>query len=205
VLARLQREWQLLEDATDHVVLGISPGMSEEVVRQACQRMSRRYKRLAAQSELEPEARELARQIHQRVRTAIERVRAGTTKTEIPNPFEQGQAAIRAGKWEIALKYFVLARKQDDDPRNLAWFGWAMYNDLSRPKDRRQDKGREHMELAESMSVNSPDAAFLLARADLQEGQLMQAATRLNRLIRQFPEHDGARQLLVQVQKDIQP
>ena len=204
VLARLEREWRLLEDATDHVVLGISPDMTDEVVRKACRRMSRRYAKLAAQTELEPEARELARRIHERVRVAIERIRTGQTMTAAPAPFERGQEAIRQGDWEVALKCFALARKQDDDPRNLAWFGWAMYNDPSRPEGRRQDKGREHMKLAESMSVNSPDATFLLARADVHEEHLESARTRLDRLTRQFPDHAGARQLMAQVQKDMQ-
>jgi hypothetical protein len=203
VLTRLRSEWRVIESASDHVVLGISPSMDDETVATACRRMARRYRRLANEDALEPEARQLASQIHARIVEAVKRVRKGAVRSVSGDPFDAGQTAISAGDWSRALKCFALARKASEDPANLAWFGWAMYNDPSRPAESRRRKGRDHMELAESMSATRPDASFLLARADVFEGDLVRAWTRLDKLTEAFPEHTEARQLLVQVQKDI--
>lgn len=203
VLTRLQKEWRVIENASDHVVLGISPSMDDETMATACRRMARRYRRLAKEEALEPEARELASRIHARVVTAVKRVRKGAVQSVHGDPFERGVAAASAGDWPQALRCFALARKASDEPANLAWFGWAMYNDPSRPAESRRQKGRDHMELAESMSATRPDASFLLARADVFEGDLVRAWNRLDKLTEAFPEHAEARQLLVQVQKDI--
>ncbi len=77
-----------------------------------------------------------------------------------------------------------------------------MYNDPSRPVETRRAKGREHMDLADNISTNS-DAAFLLARADIVEGELVRAWNRLELLVNARPDYVEARHLLTQVQKDV--
>ena len=199
---RLQREWAVIEEANDHVVLGITPQMNEETRASACNRMEQRYRKLAEDEGLNDLSRELAQNILARVQVAIERVEQGKASSFVGDPFEQGKVAAAQGDWETALKLFALARSKSDNPVYRAWFGWALYNDPSRPVETRRAKGREHMDLADNISTNS-DAAFLLARADIVEGELVRAWNRLELLVNARPDYVEARHLLTQVQKDV--
>jgi len=202
VLKRLEREWAVIEDANDHVVLGITPQMDEETLASACQRMEQRYRKLAEDESLSEPSRELAQRILDRVEVAIERVQQGEASGFAGDPFEQGKAAAAQREWDTALKLFALARSQSDNPLYRAWFGWAMYNDPSRPVETRRTKGREHMDLADNIVANS-EAALLLAQADVMEGELVHAWNRLERLVKEQPQNAAARQMLIQVQKDV--
>ena len=209
-IQRLKREWAAIEKADDYTVVGVSRQMPAEVVQRACDRMLGRYSKLARDERLPEEAHALAARIHERVSDAVVRLRQGrgtsfqAARPGSADPFTAGMGFVEQGDWTRAVKCFNMARHQDPHSgRNVAWLGWAVFNDPTLPTLKRRKKARELLDLAETLDVSDPSTGKLLARLDYAEGDLVRAWNRLDALVTRDPDDRDARELLVRVQKDI--
>ncbi|MCP4807827.1 MAG: hypothetical protein GY913_09835 [Proteobacteria bacterium] len=201
---RLEREWRILSTADDWTVLGIPPDSGTELVERACARMLGRYARLPDHGP----AGELAEKIRGRVQTAVDNVRQGSASSYarqrlMDDPITEGIRQATAGNWNAASRCFALARKQGETALNVAWLGWALYNDRTRGGDRWRQRGLELLSLAESMGGSSSDVQLLRARADLAECDYVRAWNRLERLSDQDPRDTVVRELLAEAKAGI--
>ena len=204
MLRRLQKDWELVRDADDWTVIGASPTMDRSVVDRACQRMLDRYNKAARNPQASPAARELAQKIRRRVAAAVQNIQSGSAVTQAEarlrrDPMGEGLRLAAEGSWGMAARCFAVARKVSETARNVAWLGWATYNDESKP-ERRKERALELLALAESMGGHASEVQLLRARADKAEGDLVRAWNRLERLVEQDPSDSEARELLGEVQ-----
>ncbi len=203
---RLEREWGLLRDADDWTVVGVSPNMDAVVIRRACERMLTRYQAVGDHRDMPEDVRELARAIHDRVERAVGEIQAGRALTAgqrqlHQDPVAEGRRRLAAGDYANAARCFTLARQQGESALNVALLGWALYNDSGRPHAARTERGLELLGLAESMGGHAHDVQLLRARADLAEGDLVRAWTRLDRILDSDPENRDVRVLLTDVRQ----
>jgi hypothetical protein len=203
---RLQRELDVIAAADDWTVVGASASMGSEAVGRACERMTRRYARLMEDDRLPGDVQDLAQAIHARVLLAVSRIQDGrpeVVEVAFGDPIQEGQRFLNEGEFVNAAKCFTLARQQTGSPIAGAWLGWAIYNDRGRPEIARRAKGRELIELAESMSEYAPDPIYLLARVEFLEGELLRAWNHLEKLMKIAPDHVDGRALLLEVRSEI--
>ena len=203
---RLQRELEVISNADDWTVVGASASMGSEAVERACERMTRRYARLMGDQRLPEDIQDLAQAIHARVVLAVQRIQDGRPSAvtqAFGDPLEEGKRFLNQGQFENAEKCFTLAKQQTGSPVATAWLGWAIYNDTGRPEVGRRAKGREMLELAESMSEFAPDPMYLLARVEFLEGELLRSWNRLEKLMKVAPDHVDGRALLLEVRTEI--
>ena len=208
VVRRLQRDWQVVRDADDWTVIGASPTMDAETVARACKRMLDRYSQAARDPKASPEARDLATKIRMRVKEAVRNVQSGRAITQVEarlrqDPMGEGRARAKAAEWSVAAKCFAVARRMAETAQNVAWLGWAVYNDPTRPEERRKERGLELLALAESMGGHAGEVQLLRARAEAAEGDFVRAWTRLERLVEQDPDDEEARVLLRTVKDQV--
>ncbi len=209
VVQRLQLEWNVIENADDYTVVGISPDMPDEIVQRACDRMLRRYTKLKENEALPPEAQELAIQIHKRISEAVLRLQQGCGRRQDKrssdlDPFEAGLIFADERDWTRAVKCFNMARHRDpNNGRNVAWLAWAVFNDPSFPAEKRAKKAQDLMILAESLTSGNPTIIKLAAHLDYATGDLVRAWNRLDLLATRNPDDAEVRELLVKVQQDI--
>ena len=201
---RLEREWQILSNADDWTVLGIPPSSDALTIGRACERMLARYASLPT----EGPTGDLARQIQQRIQAAVDNVQAGRASSKqrdrlMADPMAEGQRLAQAGQWNAASRCFALARKQAENARNVAWLGWALYNDTSRTGPRWRERGLELLALAESMGGFATEVQLLRARAELAEADYLRAWNRLERLSTLDPANVTVRSLLDQARSRI--
>lgn len=201
VVARLQREWSLIQDADDWTVIGASPSMSADTISRACARMQVRYAKLAKDQRLGPEGTQLAGQIAQRVNEAVLRIQRGDARSgQGASPQQLLADAKRlcdARKWDDAAKKLLVARKRTHDPDVLAWLGWAVLH----TGPGRVQAGQEQLRLADSMG--SVEAGYLLAQRDVETGDLVRAWSRLEAVVRDNPDHADALALLTRVKGQV--
>lgn len=209
MLRRLERDWALVRDADDWTVIGASPTMAADTVQRACERMTTRYARAENDPNASPEARALAHRIGRRVDEAVENIRGGSAMTQAEarvrkDPMGEGRRQVSAGNWTLAVRCFAMARKLAENASNVAWLGWATYNDPTKPEARRKSRGLEMLALAESMGGHASEVQLLRARADNAEGDLVRAWNRLERLVENDPSDAEAAALLADVRAHIQ-
>ncbi len=203
---RLQRELDIISAADDWTVVGANAAMGSDAVERACERMTRRYARLMEDERLPAQVQDLAQAVHARVLLAVTRIQDGrpaVIEAAFGDPMEEGKRYLNEGEFENAQKCFTLARQQTASPASSAWLGWAIYNDRTRPEIARRAKGRELIELAESMSEHAPDPLYLLARVEVLEGELLRAWNHLEKLMKVAPDHRDGRALLIEVRSQI--
>lgn len=117
------------------------------------------------------------------------------------DPLGEGRKRLNVGDFANAVKCFALARKRAETAQNIALLGWALYNDPTRLRRRRTQKGLELLTLAESMGGFAGEVQLLRARVELLEGDLVRAWNRLDRLHSLDPADEQARELLAQVRR----
>lgn len=210
LVRRLRRELELVREADDFTLLGLSARSSQEDVQTQGNRLVRRFQKLVNSRSTGEPARTLANRMLTKVVDATERVqsgkaRRGTTAEISPaNALSEGRAQLQRGDFTTAAKCFAVARNHEPfNATNVAWLGWAIFNDPSRDGPARRERGRKLLDEAEGLGGGQGDAAFLQARADIIEGDLVRAWTRLEEVVKANPQHAAAGTLLVQVQKDV--
>ena len=101
--------------------------------------------------------------------------------------FERGRLAVEAEDWELAQKCLRKAQRlKMDDPRIMAWRGWATWRlagQRSGPEaSKLRHEGKELLELADSWDAGQDQAQFFLATAELESKQFERAQMRVERL-----------------------
>lgn len=206
VRARLERELGLITDADDWTVVGVSPGMSQAAIERACERMTHRYARMMDDERLPPPVRDLAQEIHARVLLSVGRIsegRAEASVASIQDPLEHGKKLLDEGRHELAAKCFAKARQDTGSSVATAWLGWALYSGARHDDEVAKTKGRELVELATNTSDFLADPAYLMARIDFQEGNLVRSWNWLEKAMKIEPDHKAGGALLIQVRAEI--
>lgn len=206
---RILREVEQLADADDWTVLGCSPSMPKERVVQAAERMLARYTAYASHPRLAGEAQDAARRIVARVDRALTNVQRGkasrTGSTLTPAiAFPEGKAQVEQGEFANAVKCFAVAHQAEPmSAKNMAWLGFALYFDETRPITSRQGKGRRFLDKALQMGTCPGDANYLMAKVLYADGELVRAWNHLDAALRAEPTHRAARELHTTIQREI--
>ncbi len=224
-LRRLRRETAQLEQADDWTVLGIPRTRDLDRIREARERMVARYESIATNDgysdEIHGMARAIARRVEKsavalanRVSRALEAAAAAPAAelSDEPDPyaanpedfadglFLKGQAALAAGDVGSAINFLRQARNEQlDSARNMAWLGWAFYQDQDRPAVDRRAQAMELLELADQFDPDFLDGQFFLATVEHDSKLNKRAAARLRRLLKLRNDHLGARRLYERV------
>ena len=208
LLRRLEREWDIVKEADDYTVLGVSPDTPESDIAPAAQRMQERYAKIAADDGAHPKARKLAQRIFQKVAAAATRMAEGSAtggSSELPDEktaFAEGTKHLEQGDFARAVKWFALARKySSNDASNVGYLGWAVYNDPGRPKSKRHSKGRELLELSDFINPHAEGPQLFLAQVELAEGDPERARARMERLLALEPGYKPAQKLLATIRR----
>ena len=203
-LQRLQAEVRRLKGADCWTVLGTAD--LGEVDRFA-RRLVNRYRTLVDHAD--PRMSSLAGALLKQVHRAREEARRGPSHSggiDEHNAFSVGREELEAGHFSNAVRAFaVLKQAQPFNARAVAWLGYALTHDPSFPEGQRRSRGRRFLEQADSMGSHGGDADLLLARLDIDEGQLVRAWTRLDAAHGRFPSNAEVAALLIQVRKDVRP
>lgn len=206
LLRRLRREAAALDEASDWTILGIPPGSPPEQIRAAGERMIKRYGGLSHSIKQPEEVRQLAARILARVEKAVEGLAyapaAGGDPVE-EEAFRLGRVAMDEGRVADAVRHFAAARaRTPDSPRNLAWLGWAVFWDESRPADIRKAEALELLQVAAQFDEGeAPEPAYFLAHLEADRGDIGMAEARLSRMLRQHPDHQRGKRLFLQVRR----
>lgn len=209
LVRRLRSEIERLRGVDDNTLLGLPPRLSADETEAHLRRVIRRYASLAKAHDTGEPARGLAEKLLGEMTGAAERLRSGkgrraSSKVNPKTALQDGKAQLQRGEFTLAAQFFAVARNHEPyNAANLAWLGWAVFNDPSRDLDTRRQRGRRLMEEAERLGRAGGDALFLQARADVLEGELVRAWTRLEELCRANPDHDAGAALLAQVKRDV--
>ncbi len=209
-LKRLRKEVQRLETADAWTVLGIAPTQDQALVDRAARRMIVRYRDIARNPGYSDEVHRLARDVGGQVKRALGAVKSGKAAVKKPkvrrqvaapesedDAFQQGMEALANEDYSLAARFFAAARDlRIDNPRNLAYLGWATWHDRGRPKDKRRTDALELLQLADSFDSSMPQPQYFLAYCEARTGAERFARARLARLLQQNPEHVDARRLL---------
>jgi len=208
LLRRLEREWEIVKEADDYTVLGVSPDTPESEIAPAAERMQQRYAKVAEDEAAHPKARKLAQRIYQKVAAAATRMAEGSaTGGSSPLPdektaFAEGTKNLEQGDFSRAVKWFALARKySSNDAGNVGHLGWAVYNDPGRPKSKRHSTGRELLELSDFINPHAEGPQYFLAQVELSEGDPERARARLERLLALEPDYKPAQKLLATIRR----
>lgn len=207
VRARLERELGLITDADDYTVVGVSPGMPAPAVRRACERMTERYAAMMDDERLPGRVRDLAQEIHARVLLAVGRIQDGSAHVGTPgvsgDPMRQGHKFLDEGRPELAARCFAKARHDTGSPQATAWLGWALFANAAKSDTVARQKGRELVELATNTSDFLADPAYLMARIDFQEGNLVRSWNWLEKAMKIEPDHEAGGELLARVRAEL--
>jgi hypothetical protein len=209
LVRRLRRELELVKGDDDFTLLGLSARSSQEDIQAQGNRMVRRFQKLANSSDTGEPARTLAKRMLSKVVDATERAQSGkgrrakATELSPANALDEGRTQLEQGDFATAAKCFAVARNHEPyNSTNVAWLGWAIFNDPSREGVARRERGRKLLDEAEGLGGKG-DAGFLQARADIIEGDLVRAWSRLEEVVKAHPQHAAACALLSQVKKDV--
>ncbi len=224
-LRRLRRETAQLEHADPWTILGIPRTKDLDRIETARQRMADRYAQIANRDGYSDDIHDMARaiarkvdeaaaQLSKRVNRALEAAAAPVEPLDedpdeyAANPedfvdqlFLKGQAALAAGDVRTAIIHLRQARNEHlDSARNMAWLGWALYQDQDRPAADRRSQAMELLELADQFDPDFMDGQFFLAMVEHDGKLYKRAAARLRRLLKTKSDHLGARRLYERVQ-----
>ena len=225
-LRRLRREVAQVKTTDDWTVLGIPRSADLDLVERARQRMADRYARISTDENYSDEIHNMAREIASRVEEAAQRIKDRSARMAVhratppppmdpvPEPdeyaadpatyadqlFLKGQAALASGDAVSAIRVLREARNEQlDSARNMAWLGWALYQETSRPLAERRKAAMELLELADQFDSEYPDGQFFLAAVEAEANMHKRASARLRRVLRARPEHMLARRLYDEV------
>ena len=207
LLRRLKREAMALAGADDWTIVGLAQGSPPEAIRAAVDRMGARYGKLSKDEQQPKEIRKLSAAILSRIERAAENLAhvsgggVGTDRVE-EEAYRLGRVAMKEGRTRDALKHFAAARvRKPDSPRNLAWLGWALFWDESRPPTRKEE-ALEILQLAAQFNTDElADPAYFLAHLEADRGDIGMAEARLSRMLRKYPDHKRGRRLFLKVRR----
>ena len=225
ILARLNGEYQRLKNADDFTILGIPKGADDEFVRATWERLKKRYTTLANDNSM-PKALQhraevllrLSKEAAKRVLTNREVMDAldaatPTQKSQRQAPqgapsdqsiedmaYYEGSKAFSAGDHKRAVQCFRKARDERiDSVRNMAWLGWAVFHDKEKPEEERNEEALDLLHLASSFDPGHRQGQFFLAFVELKTEQAEQAVKRLRVLLKRYPDHAEAKNLLLKL------
>ncbi len=199
LVAMLRREGDLLRDASPWMVLGIQPGSPEERIERAASRMLGRYTDLVRHPDAEVSA--LARRMLRRVEEAQKQLR-----DRVPEPeelseevgpdeahFLQGKAALAKQAWALAEQHFSKARDiMPGSARNIAWLGWAHYQNPRAESADQEETSMTLLRLAEQLDPKLVDPTWFLCQILYQQGDEEATQRRLARVLKLKPDHAEA-------------
>ncbi len=191
----LTREWQLTEQAEPWTVLGLPSTESPEAVLVAGRRMLNRYEPIAQDENAKEPLRQLARQIADRVRWAMDNAKAPEPESpasKVPREemiFNAGLESMGGNDWESALRFFRKAHKlAANEPRYMGYYGWALWKVAERQggeeQERNRSEGEELLRLCDSLDPTIGPCQLFLVRVELQMGLSDRARGRVERLRR---------------------
>jgi CheY-like chemotaxis protein len=213
-LAALRKELANLSKADAWTILGIPSDSDVQAVKTASERLLQRYELISTNPAYGDDVHLLAREIAELVRYASkgakprESIPAGPDLSGLPPDqqlFERGRMAVEAENWELAQKCLRKAQRlKMDDPRIMAWRGWATWRLAAQRSGAESDKlrheGKELMELADSWDASMDQAQFFLATAELESQQLERAEMRVQRLQRRGSKAPGLERLAARIE-----
>lgn len=227
-LERLKRELSSMRGSRPHVILAIPQDSDVAMVEKGWQRMTPRYAALSDDLEALPEARTIAGQILElvdaayadmlQVAQARESVQEklvtpdGVTDVrgvardarEEDRLLAMGREYLRQKAWQQADHAFSQAKKLVfHDPDILSGLAWARFhNDRYDPSERLQE-ARDLLLLVETLEPKHADCQRYLAHVLYSEGRFKSARVRARRALKLSPEDDGLRQLLRQIERQL--
>ncbi|GEM_PF-2214323 len=207
---RMRREVETMETFDSWTILGIPRHASKADARKALERVRPRYRlKPGAPADLV----ELAAQILEKIEAAGQAIEdapetapeessfsfgegeraelASTTDSSgrEEEAFSSGKVALAKGDAATAVRCFAVARDERlDSARNLAWLGWALFQDTSRPLDKRTEAALTELQLADSFDDHDPDVQYFLAQVEAQAGLARSALARVRRQNRRKPD-----------------
>ncbi len=200
-LRRLQVEKSRLVGVSGWVVLGIPENSPPDLIAQAGSRMRRRYRHLAARPDLDPECRQIAREIEgmvDRAEALLSQGGSDSLQGAGESLLEIGKRLIAARDWVRADRALARAAEQSlSNPEVLANHGWARLNNPERPEAERRLEGRDLLLLTEQLDPRCLTGQLYLARYYVMCGDAKRALMRADRALRIAPG-DPEAQLLVQ-------
>ena len=203
---RLRREAETMETFDAWTILGIPHHASKDDAERAIERVRPRY-------QLKPGAPddvvELAAKVLEKIEAAfVEIIEApeqvpeetafsfggepessqSTTGRE-EEAFAAGKVALAKGDATTAVRCFRAARDERlDSARNLAWLGWAIYQDTSRDEEARVQEALAELQLADSFDSTDVDVQYFLAQVEVAAGLARSALARVRRQNRRRPD-----------------
>ncbi len=213
-LSALRKELAGLSGADAWTILGIAADSDEATVSSASSHLLQRYQTICANTDYGADVHRLAEEIAELVRYAGKAARpratapAGPDLSGLPPEqqlFERGRAAVEAEDWELAQKCLRKAQRlRMDDPRIMAWRGWAAWRLAGQRSGAASGKlrheGMELMELADSWDASLDQPQLFLATAELESHQIERAEMRVQRLQRRGASVPGLERLAARVQ-----
>jgi DNA-binding response OmpR family regulator/tetratricopeptide (TPR) repeat protein len=214
IVERLDRELAILHASTPEVVLGIPSRANAELLKQAAQRMRRRYQAVLGEQGLPKEAHDLANQILALVEEAYLRL-ANTTKDPtssfltvvdhaIDARLQRARLLITQEEWNEAE--LLLSRALEiraDHPGILALLGWARLHKPTVSRLQRLTEARELLERAEQLNPMHPEGQLYYARLLVVDGKPREAQLRAQRAVRAAPTSREATNLLREIEQSL--
>ncbi|MFT5686026.1 MAG: hypothetical protein ACI8RZ_006981 [Myxococcota bacterium] len=192
MLKRLRREVETLSGADEWTVLGIQPTHDTDLIAQAGERMTARYRDLAADTTID-EVRQLAETLRLRVEDALQILSILAAVYQIygtpKDPHCREEVAFRKGivmlerdEASMAMRLFSAAcDERMQSPRNLAYLGWSTFRHKGLAA---HGESLELLQLSESLDNQATTTQFFLASLEDSTKDLKRAEERLGRLIR---------------------
>ena len=203
---RLRREAETMETFDAWTILGVPRHASKEDAQRAIERVRPRYKLKAGAPE---DVVRLADEVLAKIEAAF--VEIMEAPDEVPEEtafsfgepesvqstssgreeeaFAAGKVALAKGDAANAARAFRVARDERlDSARNLAWLGWAIYQDTKRPKETRVQEALAELQLADSFDSTDPDVQYFLAQVEAAAGMARSALARVRRQNRRKPD-----------------
>jgi DNA-binding response OmpR family regulator len=214
ILERLDRELAILHSSAPEVVLGIPSRANAELLKQAAQRMRRRYQAVLSETALPKEAHALANQILALVEEAHVRLASATkdpttsfltvVEHAIDARLQRARLLITQEEWNEAE--LLLSRALEiraDHPGILALLGWARLHKPTVSRLQRLSEARELLERAEQLNPMHPEGQLYYARLLVVDGKPREAQLRAQRAVRAAPTSREATNLLREIEQSL--
>jgi len=214
MIERLDRELAILHSSAPEVVLGIPSRANAELLKQAAQRMRRRYQAVLADRALPQEAHALANQILALVEEAYVRLASATkdpttsfltvVEHAIDARIQRARLLITQEEWNEAE--LLLSRALEiraDHPGILALLGWARLHKPTVSRLQRLTEARELLERAEQLNPMHPEGQLYYARLLVVDGKPREAQIRAQRAVRAAPTSREATNLLREIEQSL--
>ena len=191
VYRRLKMEVGRLEGASPAEVLGVPQDATSALVKQVSQRMIDRYQMIADGESHSEATRVLAATLLERVIDAktgwghsTQRAAADPTTAREQVMLEQAKVLLEALAYSRADRVLVKARELAmANPGILAALGWARFHNPEKPKEDREEEGRDYLLLAEQFDPRDTEVLWQVAQVLEKMGNVAGALSRAERII----------------------